>query len=319
VLALEDEIMIFGNRTDRLSMEVSGAHTVFDVSAAVERARPVRLVLTILALIVAVQVTFLIVTNPSLEWHVVWQWLFDYSVLQGLTVTLGLAIAAMIIGTAVGLLLAIARLSNSRLARGFAGLYIWFFRGTPMLVQLIFWYNLATLFPNLSIAVPFGPTLVSWDTNTVITPLTAAVVGLALNEAAYMAEIIRGGLLSVDAGQSETAQAFGMTRARALRRIIIPQAMRSIVPPSGNQFISLIKGTSLVSVIAMNDLLYSVQSIYNRTFEIIPLLLVAVVWYLLVTSVLNIGQSRIEAYYSRGARKAQDRTPTTALTTEEVR
>ena len=147
-------------------------------------------------------------------------------------------------------------------------------------MQLIFWYNLSTLFPRISIAIPFGPTLASWDTNSVITPMTAAIVGLALNEAAYMAEIIRGGLLSVDRGQTETAEAFGMTRARALWRIIIPQAMRSIVPPTGNQLISMIKATSLVSVIAMADLLYSVQSIYNRTFEIVPMLLVAVLWYL---------------------------------------
>lgn len=311
--------MFYGNQRDGVKMENSATQAVFDVSEAAEQARPVRLAFTLLALVIAAQIGWLIITNPSLEWHVVWQWLFDPSVLQGLTVTLGLAVAAMIIGAAIGLLLAIARLSNSKLARGFAGLYIWFFRGTPMLVQLIFWYNLATLFPNLSIAIPFGPTIVSWDTNTVITPLTAAVIGLALNEAAYMAEIIRGGLLSVDPGQSETAQAFGMTRARALRRIIIPQAMRSIVPPTGNQFISLIKGTSLVSVIAMNDLHYSVQSIYNRTFEIIPLLLVAVVWYLLVTSILNVGQSRIEAYYSRGTRRTQYQAATSASMKEDMK
>ncbi|MBZ4138425.1 amino acid ABC transporter permease, partial [Escherichia fergusonii] len=143
------------------------------------------------------------------------------------------------------------------------GLYIWFFRGTPLLVQLIFWYNLSTLFPEISVAIPFGPTLASWNTNDLITPMTAAIAGLALNEAAYMAEIIRGGLLSVDKGQIETTEAFGMTRTRALRRIIIPQAMRSIVPPTGNQLISMIKATSLVSVIAMADLLYSVQAVYN--------------------------------------------------------
>ena len=194
-------------------------------------------------------------------------------------------------------------MSNDRLFSSAAGLFIWFFRGTPLLVQLIFWYNLSTLFPELSISIPFGPTLVSWNTNDVITPMTAAIAGLSLNEAAYMAEIIRGGLLSVDKGQVEATDAFGMTRARALRRVIIPQAMRSIVPPTGNQLISMIKATSLVSVIAMADLLYSVQSIYNRTFEVIPMLLVAVIWYLLITSVLNIGQSYIERYYSRGDRR----------------
>ena len=135
-----------------------------------------------------------------------------------------------------------------------------------------------------------------------ITPLTAAIAGLALNEAAYMAEIVRGGLLSVDRGQAETARAFGMTHAQALRRIIIPQAMRAIVPPTGNQLISMIKATSLVSVIAMADLLYSAQAVYNRTFQVIPLLLVAVAWYLLITSILNVGQAAIERYYGRGNR-----------------
>ena len=140
----------------------------------------------------------------------------------------------------------------------------------------------------------------------------------ALNEAAYMAEIIRGGLLSVDRGQAETAAAFGMTRLRALRRIVIPQAMRSIVPPTGNQLISMIKATSLVSVIAMADLLYSVQSIYNRTFQVIPMLLVAVIWYLLITSVLNVGQGYIERYYSRGERRNVTAPAATATLASEV-
>ncbi|MGP4129045.1 amino acid ABC transporter permease [Pantoea tagorei] len=160
------------------------------------------------------------------------------------------------------------------------------------------------MFPVLSLTLPWtSVTWASWNTNDLITPLTAAIAGLALNEAAYMAEIIRAGLLSVDNGQVETTQAFGMSRSRALRRIIIPQAMRAIIPPSGNQLISMIKATSLVSVIAMGDLLYSVQAIYNRTFEIIPMLMVAVIWYLLITSILNVGQSAIERYYARGTRR----------------
>ena len=179
-------------------------------------------------------------------------------------------------------------------------MFVWFFRGTPLLVQLILWYNLSFLFPQITLSIPFGPTLAAWNSNDLITPITAAIIGLALNEAAYMAEIIRGGLLSVDRGQMETAEAFGMRPMRALWRIVIPQAMRSIVPPTGNQFISMIKATSLVSVIAMADLLYSAQSIYNRNFEVIPLLMVAVLWYLLITSILSVIQSRIERYYARG-------------------
>jgi polar amino acid transport system permease protein len=279
------------------------AADIRDVATAHVPFRTGRLILWAVILLVALNFAWIVANNENFGWPIVAAYLFDPTVISGLYVSLWLTVVAMVLGTILGLVLAIARMSNDRLASSSAGLFIWFFRGTPLLVQLIFWYNLSTLFPQLSIAIPFGPTLASWDTNSVITPITAAIVGLALNEAAYMAEIIRGGLLSVDRGQAETAEAFGMTKGRALWRIIIPQAMRSIVPPTGNQLISMIKATSLVSVIAMADLLYSVQSIYNRTFEIIPMLLVAVIWYLFITSILNIGQSYIEAYYGRGERQ----------------
>lgn len=279
---------------DADSRDVATAHVPF---------RTGRLILWAVILLIASNFAWIVANNENFGWSIVAAYFFDPTVISGLYVSLGLTVVAMVLGTILGLVLAIARMSKDGLASSSAGLFIWFFRGTPLLVQLIFWYNLSTLFPQLSIAIPFGPTLASWDTNSVITPITAAIVGLALNEAAYMAEIIRGGLLSVDRGQAETAEAFGMTRGRALWRIIIPQAMRSIVPPTGNQLISMIKATSLVSVIAMADLLYSVQSIYNRTFEIIPMLLVAVIWYLLITSILNVGQSYIEAYYARGERQ----------------
>ncbi|WP_320197664.1 amino acid ABC transporter permease [Agrobacterium sp. rho-13.3] len=274
--------------------DVANAHRPFQTG---------RVTLWLLTIVIAANFAWIVANNENFGWPVVAQYFFDKTVMQGLSVSLGLTVVAMLIGVVLGLLLAVARMSQDVLASSLSGLFVWFFRGTPLLVQLIFWYNLSTLFPEISIAIPFGPTLISWETNSVITPMTAAIVGLALNEAAYMAEIIRGGLLSVDRGQSETAEAFGMTKARALWRIIIPQAMRSIVPPTGNQLISMIKATSLVSVIAMADLLYSVQSIYNRTFEIVPMLMVAVIWYLLITSVLNIGQGYIERYYGRGDRR----------------
>ncbi|MGY5775053.1 amino acid ABC transporter permease [Rhizobium sp. LEGMi135b] len=279
---------------DAAERDVANAHTPFPKG---------RVAAWVVTLAIAAYWAWSIAHNENFGWHVVGQYFFDPVVINGLYVSLGLTVVAMALGIVFGLLLAIARLSKDTLASTLASLFIWFFRGTPLLVQLIFWYNLSTLFPTLSIGIPFGPTFVSWDTNSVISPMTAAIAGLALNEAAYMAEIIRGGLLSVDRGQFETAEAFGMTRIRALRRIIIPQAMRSIVPPTGNQLISMIKATSLVSVIAMADLLYSVQSIYNRTFEVVPMLLVAVIWYLLITSVLNIGQNYIERYYSRADRR----------------
>jgi polar amino acid transport system permease protein len=248
----------------------------------------------------AAQAIWTVAGTKNFEWPVVAEWFAEASILQGLKVTLGLTVVSMLLGTAIGVVLAVARMSKDRLLSGLAGLYIWFFRGTPLLVQLIFWYNLSTLFPRLSLGIPFGPTFWSWKTNDVITPLTAAIAGLALNEAAYMAEIIRGGILSVDPGQELTARAFGMTRVRALAQIILPQAMRSIIPPTGNQLISMIKATSLVSVIAMADLLYSAQAVYNRTFQVIPLLMVAVLWYLLITSILNVFQSAIERHYGRG-------------------
>jgi polar amino acid transport system permease protein len=297
----------------------SGGADFRDVVTAHTPFRTGRLVLWIVIALIVLNFVWIVANNENFGWPVVAQYFFDPTVISGLYVSLGLTVVAMILGVALGLIIAIMRMSNDRLASGFASLFIWFFRGTPLLVQLIFWYNMSTLFPQLSISVPFGPSLISWDTNSVITPMTAAIVGLALNEAAYMAEIIRGGLLSVDRGQAETAEAFGMTKGRALWRIIIPQAMRSIVPPTGNQLISMIKATSLVSVIAMADLLYSVQSIYNRTFEIIPMLLVAVIWYLLITSVLNIGQSYIEAYYGRSERRnGATAKPAAVATTEEA-
>jgi polar amino acid transport system permease protein len=206
----------------------------------------------------------------------------------------------MTLGTVIGTLLALMKLSTFRTARVFASLYTWLFRGTPLLIQLLFWYNLAYLLPNISIGIPFGPTLVSWDTNELITPFIAAVLGLALNEAAYMTEIMRAGILSVDSGQRDASRALGFTPFKSFSRIIFPQAMRIVLPPASSQVIGMLKGTSLVSVIAMTDLLFSVQTIYNRNFKVVPLLLVAVVWYLAVFSVLTYLQSRLEQRFSRG-------------------
>jgi polar amino acid transport system permease protein len=287
---------------------VSGADTEElvrrDVANAVASPAYGRWLATAAMLLIAAWFAWIVATNPNFEWPVVAQYFTAAAILRGLGVSLGLTVIAMAIGVALGLLLAVARLSPSRPLYAGAALYIWFFRGTPLLVQLIFWYNLSTLFPTVAIGIPFGPDFAVWNTNDLISPVTAAIAGLGLNEAAYMAEIIRGGLLSVPRGQWETAQAFGMTHSRALRRIILPQAMRAIIPPTGNQLISMIKATSLVSVIAMADLLYSVQAVYNRTFQVIPLLMVAVIWYLLVTSILNVVQGAIERYY---ARSEQDR------------
>jgi polar amino acid transport system permease protein len=177
--------------------------------------------------------------------------------------------------------------------------YVWVFRGTPVLVQLIFWYNLALLFPRLTIGVPFGPEFWSWDTNEVISPIVAAVIGLTLAEGAFMSEIIRGGITAVDRGQVEAAQALGMTRRRTMRRIVLPQATRIVIPPTGNEFITMLKGTSLLAVIAVPELLFSAQQIYNVNYQVTALLIVASLWYLAMTSVATTGQYFLERHYAR--------------------
>lgn len=286
-----------------LASDVSEAKTPIRIGQWVSRA--------IVAYVVVIVAIF-IATNPGFQWDIVFAWFTAPSIIRGLWTTLWLAAVSMVIGTLLGVVFAVMRMSSNRLVSGVAAVYIWFFRGTPLLVQLILWYNLAALLPRLSIGIPYVVDWLSWSTNSIITPVTAAILGLSLNEGAYMAEVIRGGLLSVPAGQTEAARAFGMSPARALRRVVLPQAMRSIVPPTGNQVISMVKATSQVSVIAMSDLLYTAQSVYNRTFQIIPLLLVAVLWYLIVTSILNVVQSFIERHYARGLRGTIAAAPTGA-------
>jgi polar amino acid transport system permease protein len=239
-------------------------------------------------------------TNPNFEWDVVGQYLFSDPVLRGLRNTLILTVLSMAIGIVGGVLLAVMRLSPNPVLAGAAAVYIWLFRGTPVITQLIFWNFLAALYPRLGLGIPFGPTFVSVDTNAVISVFAASLLGLGLNEAAYMAEIVRGGIQSVDHGQSEAAGALGLTRTQTLRRIVLPQAMRVIVPPTGNETISMLKTTSLVVVIAYFELTVAVQTIYSRTFQTIPLLIVAALWYLALTSVLSVGQMFIERRFGRG-------------------
>jgi polar amino acid transport system permease protein len=239
-------------------------------------------------------------TNPNFQWDVVGRYPFSDPVLRGLRNTLILTVLAMAIGIVGGVLLAVMRLSPNPVLAGAAAVYIWLFRGTPVITQLIFWNFLAALYPRLGLGIPFGPTFVSVDTNAVISVFAASLLGLGLNEAAYMAEIVRGGIQSVDHGQSEAAGALGLSRTQTLRRIVLPQAMRVIVPPTGNETISMLKTTSLVVVIAYFELTVAVQTIYSRTFQTIPLLIVAALWYLALTSVLSVGQMFIERRFGRG-------------------
>jgi len=279
---------------------MSSQFTPVDVSTARHRGRPGQWIATVAVGALAFSIAWTFVTNPTVEWPVVAQYLFFPAILQGLWVTIVLTIGAMAIGIVLGIVLAAARLSNDRLMRGVADFFVWFFRGTPTLVQLIFWYNIAIFIPRVEIGLPGMEPIFSESTNDLIYPLVAALLGLGLNEAAYMCEVIRGGLLSVANGQKEAAQSLGLSSRSTFLKITLPQAMRAIIPPTGNQVIIMLKGTSLVSVMAVADLFYSAQGIYVTTGKVIPLLIVASIWYLAMTSVLYFLQSRLEKRFGRG-------------------
>ncbi|MFH8341347.1 amino acid ABC transporter permease [Streptomyces sp. AM6-12] len=236
-----------------------------------------------------------VVRNQAFQWGVVAEYFTTGSVLRGLWLTLWLTAVVMVLGFALGTLLAAFRLSANPVLRAVSSGYVWLFRSIPILVQLLLWFNIGALYP----------TVLGVKTVDLLGPVAVAIVGLTLHEAAYAAEVVRGGILSVDRGQIEAAQALGLSRWRRWRRIVLPQAMRSIVPPAGNMLIGTLKGTSIVSVIAVNDLLFSAQLIYHRTYQVIPLLMVATLWYAVVTSVLGIGQHYVEKYYARGTGTAR--------------
>jgi polar amino acid transport system permease protein len=266
-------------------------------------ARPGRWIAAALVLLVVAWFAWIVVNNPNFQWRVVGKYLFSREILDGVKLTIELTISAMAIGVTLGLTAALMRLSDNKLLSTAAKAYIVAFRGTPALVQLIFWFNLAALFPKITLGIPFfGPDWLSIDANALITPVVAANLGLGLCEGAYMAEIVRAGILSVDAGQREAAAALGLTRAQAMRRIILPQALRVIVPPTGNQIIGMLKLTSLASVISVTEVLAAAGLIYTRTYETIPLLIVASLWYLALTSVLTLVQRVIERRLGRSLR-----------------
>ena len=257
----------------------------------------------VIALFAAQAIVFA-VTNDKLRWDLVGGYLFEESILRGLWMTVKLTVVSMVVGVVLGTVLAVMRLSDNPVFRAVAGGYVWLFRGTPILVQLLFWFFLGTVLPTITIGIPFGPDFGSWATNTVISQFTAAILGLGLNEAAYMAEIVRAGIGSVDQGQSEAAEALGMSPATTYRRVILPQAARLIVPPTANQTISMLKLTSLVLVIGLPELTTTVQLIYGRNLQQIPMLLVASIWYLVLTTILTIIQSRLEKRMSRGVSRS---------------
>lgn len=244
-----------------------------------------------------------ILTNPRFQWDIVGKYFGDRTILAGLVRTLEFTALGMIGGTLLGVVLASMRLSNAKILKWVSGAYIWVFRSIPLLVLLVVFYNIAALYPKISVGIPFGPEFYRVNVNSTVTPFVAGLVVMVMHEAAYMAEIVRAGILSVGPGQTEASQALGMRPRQIFLGIVLPQAMRAIVPPTVNQTITALMATSQLSVIAYSELFYSAQTIYARNYEVIPLLLVATLWYLVVTSVLTVCQRFVERYYGRGAKR----------------
>jgi len=263
----------------------------------------------VLTVLVAMLVHAL-VTNERLRWDLVSRYLFDQRVGRGVLETLKLTVLAMALGVFLGIVLAVMRLSPNPLLSGAAWVYLWVFRGTPVYTQLVFWGLFGVFMPRLGLGIPFGPEFVSFNSTELVTAFAAALLGLALNEAAYMAEIVRAGILSVDEGQTEAAAALGMARGLLMRRIVLPQAMRVIVPPTGNELISMLKTTSLVIAVPYTlDLYYQTRQVGILLFQPLPLLIVAAIWYLVLTSILMVGQYYLERYYARGSLRSLPPTP----------
>lgn len=239
-------------------------------------------------------------TNANMRWRVVVEYLFDARIMTGLLYSCIMTVICMLIGVAIGTPLAIMSMSGASIFRSFSRLYIWFFRGIPLLVQIIFWFNIALIWPTIGFAIPSLGIDLSYSTNAVITASVAAVLALGLHEAAYMSEVIRGGLMAVDRGQTEAARSIGMTELQALRKIILPQAFRIIIPPSVNLAILLLKSTALVAYVGAAGLMTSAEHIYSKNYMIVPLLIVASLWYLFVTSILMYLQNIIERRLNRG-------------------
>lgn len=266
----------------------------------IQRASRVRrIVASVIVGLIALRVLWSVITNPNFRWDVVAQYFTFHNIMVGLWNTVQLTVLAMLLSLVLGLVAALMRMSQIAVLRWLSAAYLWVFRGTPLLVQIVLLFNISALYPTIGLNLGFvniGPI----DVNSILTPFMVGVLALGVNEGAYMAEIIRSGLMAVPPGQREAARALGMKPGQLFTRIVLPQSMKYIIPPTGNQLISMLKSTSLVSVIAFPDLLYSVQSIYARTYQTIPLLMVASLWYLFITSLLMIVQHYIERYFSAG-------------------
>lgn len=266
----------------------------------VSRRKPGQWLSAAIVLILVAVIVRSLITNPRFQWGVVGHFFLRPSILDGLVLTLWLTGAVFVVSYAFGIVLAVMRLSSNPVLSSVSFGYVWLFRSVPPLVQLLFWFELASLYPQISLGIPGIRTFATVNTAHLFTGLLAAFVGLTFDMAAFSSEIVRGGLLSVEVGQTEAAKALGLGRGRIFRRIVLPQAMPAIIPASGNLLIGLLKATSIVSVISVHDLLHSVQLIYAQNYLIVPLLLVATLWYIILTSILSIGQFFVERHYARG-------------------
>ncbi|MFI6309420.1 amino acid ABC transporter permease [Nocardia fusca] len=273
------------------------------------RRHPWRWLVSAIALVLAAQFVHGLVTNPGWDWPTFVEYFTADAVLKALRVTVELTLYGTFFGFLLGIWLAIGRLSHNPVLQVLSWTYIWAFRSIPLIVQLLFWFNLAYLYRTFSLGVPFGPGFVSFDVNGVISGFGAAVIGLALHQAAYAAEIIRAGIISVDPGQVEAAKSLGLPWRRQFFTIVAPQAMRGIVPNAMNEVISLFKGTSIVSVMAIAELFYQVQVIFGRNGRVVPLLMVATVWYIVLTTILTVAQFYIERYFAKGSERELPPTP----------
>lgn len=289
--------------TDRQSPAVTPDDRELLDARLVAQRRPGRWLAGIVTLAVVAFAVQSAARNPRFQWDVIWVYLRAPKVLDGLWLTIWLTAAVLVSGYLLGIGLAAMRLSGNPILRSVAFGYVWLIRSIPPIVQLFIWFEMASLYPDFSLGIPFVPAFFHVSTAHLFTGLLAAYVALTLDVAAFASEIVRGGLLSVEHGQIEAAQSIGLSPRRIFRRIVLPQAMPAIVPASGNLLIGMLKATSIVSVIAVSDLLYSVQLIYGQNYRVMPLLLTATIWYIVLTTVLSIGQYYVERHYARGNRR----------------
>jgi polar amino acid transport system permease protein len=296
---------------DQTELTPSAPDRPDDIRAVPVR-RPGRWVAVVVVLLCSASFIRFVVADSAMKWNIIGQYLFDPRVLDAVVRVIYLSALSMLIGVVLGVILAVMRLSPNPVLKSVSWIYIFVFRGTPLLVQITFWYNIAALFPAprhlIDIGIPFGPALVHPNANSLITIFIAALLGLSFNEGAYMAEIVRAGIISVPEGQSEAAASLGMGRMRIMRRIVLPQAMRVILPPTGNEFISMLKNTSLAQVIAYAEIYFVTEDIASVNFDVPQMLIVGSIWYLALTSIAYVGQYFLERKVSQGFSRAEQKT-----------